>query len=68
MKKGDTPLKAIRLHCLECSGGRRKEVRFCQIPHCHLYPYRFGNNPKRKGKGKISNVYTNKTPTESRIS
>jgi len=44
-----TPLRAIKKHCLECSGYEKKEVRGCKIPDCVLYPYRFGSNPNRKG-------------------
>jgi hypothetical protein len=51
-----TPLKAIRLHCLDCSGGSTKEVRLCVISDCPLYPYRFGRNPKKKGQGQIENL------------
>ena len=46
-----TPLRAIRQHCLECSGGIASEVRECVIPTCPLYPYRTGHNPKRAGIG-----------------
>lgn len=55
-----TPLKAIRKHCLECSGGSWNEVKLCVIPTCPLYRYRFGHNPKRKGignpQGNIANL------------
>ena len=43
-----TPLKAIRLKCLDCSGDSADEVRKCVIPHCPLYPFRLGRNPFRK--------------------
>ena len=43
-----TPLKAIRLKCLDCSGDSADEVRKCVIPHCPLYPFRLGKNPFRK--------------------
>jgi len=43
-----TPIKAIRQYCLSCSNGSPKEVRFCVIPECPLYPYRLGKNPNRK--------------------
>lgn len=33
-------LVAIHKHCLECSGGSRKEVQNCRIKVCNLYPYR----------------------------
>jgi len=41
-----SPLKAIRLKCLECSAGSTNEVENCVIPDCTLYPYRFGKYPK----------------------
>ncbi len=44
-----TPLKAIKKHCLECSGYEKKEVRDCKITDCVLFPYRLGSNPNRKG-------------------
>ncbi len=46
-----TPIKAIRAKCLECSNHQPKEVRYCSITDCPLYPYRFGKNPNRKGIG-----------------
>lgn len=44
-----TPLKAIKKHCLECSGYEKKQVRECAIKDCVLYEYRQGKNPNRKG-------------------
>ncbi len=38
-----SPLKAIRRHCLECSGGSPNEVRLCPIETCPLYGFRFGH-------------------------
>ena len=52
--KSITPLKAIRKHCLECSGGSPSEVKNCVIPECPLYQYRLGKNPRRKGIGNNS--------------
>lgn len=46
-----TPLRAIRLKCLDCSCGSAQEVRDCKIEACPLYYYRSGHNPKRKGVG-----------------
>ena len=43
-----SPMKAIRLHCLECSGDSYKEVKLCVNPECIIYPYRFGVNPYNK--------------------
>lgn len=49
--KGITPLKAIKKHCLECSGYEKKQVRECVIKDCVLFPFRQGSNPNRKGIG-----------------
>ena len=40
--------KAIRQHCIDCSGGYRTEVRQCHITTCSLHPFRFGKDPGRK--------------------
>ena len=45
-----TPVKAIRVKCLECQGGARKAVRNCAAD-CPLHPYRMGRNPNRAGIG-----------------
>lgn len=41
------PVKAIRLKCLDCSGGLSSEVEKCPVEDCPLYPFRFGKNPFR---------------------
>ena len=41
-----TPMKAIRLKCLECANFQWSEVRDCNILDCALYVYRFGRNPR----------------------
>ena len=46
-----TPLKAIRLKCLDCCCGQAIEVKLCPSENCPLYPYRMGHNPARKGVG-----------------
>lgn len=46
-----TPLKSIRLHCLECQGTSQKVTK-CENVECHFYQYRFGKNPQRKGIGR----------------
>ena len=40
------PLKAMRKHCLECSGDSFKAVEFCSIVACTLWPYRMGKRPQ----------------------
>ena len=46
-----SPVKAIKNHCLDCSGGTPSEVRKCSNTECTLYPFRQGSNPSRKGIG-----------------
>jgi len=46
-----TPLKAIRLKCLDCVCDVPKEVRLCPATDCPLYPFRMGKNPNRVGIG-----------------
>lgn len=40
-----TPMKRIRLKCLDCACSR-KEVRLCPATDCVLWPVRFGKRPK----------------------
>jgi len=47
IKKKASPLKTIRLHCLECSGGSPIEVKNCPCVACKLYPYRIGRSVNR---------------------
>lgn len=36
-----SPVRSIRLKCLDCSGGYTQEVRGCAVVTCPLYPFRF---------------------------
>ena len=41
-----TPLRAIRLNCLDCMNGSSNEVQLCPMEDkCSLWPFRFGKNP-----------------------
>ena len=40
-----TPVKAIRRHCIECSGGTFKNVLWCPVTSCTLWRYRLGGRP-----------------------
>ena len=42
-----TPIKAIRAHCLGCSG-TANEVKLCTVVTCPLFKYRLGKNPNIK--------------------
>ncbi len=46
-----TALQAIRVKCVECNCGSAAAVRKCEQADCPLFPYRFGHNPNRTGKG-----------------
>jgi hypothetical protein len=48
--KGTSVLKAIRLHCLSCSGGSVHELRHCPATDCPLWLFRFGRNPFVSGR------------------
>lgn len=41
-----TPLRAIRLNCLDCMNGSSNEVQLCPMENkCALCSFRFGKNP-----------------------
>ena len=40
-----TPIKAIRLKCLDCCCGSTKEIRLCPSLDCPNWPYRLGKRP-----------------------
>ena len=44
-EKRVSPLKAIRLKCLDCCNGSSNEVKLCTCEKCPLYPFREGHNP-----------------------
>ena len=41
----ESPIKAIRAKCIECSGGSMTEARLCHLTHCALWAFRMGHNP-----------------------
>ena len=40
-----SPIKAIRAKCIDCSGGYAAEARKCVAITCALWPFRMGYNP-----------------------
>lgn len=48
----DELLIAIHKHCLECSGGSRKEVHRCGIKTCNLWLWREPETEKKPKKDK----------------
>ena len=43
-----SPLKAIKLKCLDCTCGSRAEVEQCTVKTCPIYYFRLGKNPYAK--------------------
>ncbi len=43
-----SPLRALRLKCLDCCNGSAREVRLCTAVDCPSWPSRMGKNPWRK--------------------
>jgi hypothetical protein len=43
-----SPLKALRLRCIDCYGGCLKSVRGCTSTDCPSWPFRLGHSPWRK--------------------
>ncbi|MCP4108363.1 MAG: hypothetical protein GY749_22935 [Desulfobacteraceae bacterium] len=39
-----SPIKAIRAHCIDCSGNNIAEARKCVAINCNLWPFRMGRN------------------------
>lgn len=60
MLKKISAIKAIKIHCKDCSGGSTFEVKNCIIIDCVLWPFRLGKNPNRKSKNQPNqdNVYS----------
>ena len=56
--KPTTPMKAIRLRCLDCCAQSPYEVAHCVCENCALFKFRFGKRPSTRKKKIIS-----KTPT-----
>lgn len=47
-KEAKTPMRAIRLKCLDCSTGSAHEVSLCEVDDCPLWKYRMGKNPNAR--------------------
>ena len=54
----DTPLKAIRKKCLDCSYWQPKEVRKCTVIDCPIYPYRMGTRPSKETLKTLEDYYS----------
>jgi len=50
-----TPIKAIRLQCIECMGFQAAFVKKCSSPLCSLFPFRMGKTHSGI-KGNLDNL------------
>jgi hypothetical protein len=55
-----SPLRALRLRCIDCSGGSANEVRFCTAVRCPAWPFRMGRNPWRapRSEAQLAHIRT----------
>lgn len=51
-----TPVKAMKMKCLDCCGWQRKEVELCPIRHCPLWAYRKGSRPSSEDIATVSGI------------
>lgn len=49
-----TPLKAIKMKCLDCCCGDKAEVKMCNSPTCPLYTFRTGKDTVRSSLAKVT--------------
>lgn len=49
----ESPIGAIRAHCIQCSGGSKREAGQCTATTCPLWPMRFGKNPFHARRAKL---------------
>ena len=64
-KPYETPIKAIRKKCLDCTCGQPKEIRLCTIIDCDLFPYRLGHRPDEETLDTLKEFYEeNHEPTQ----
>ena len=68
-----TPIKAVRLKCIDCCCGSATEVKLCPADNCPLHDFRLGKNPYRKKREyteeqratmaeRLANARNSKTP------
>ena len=43
----ETPIRAIRKKCLQCTLSQPKEIRLCTVIDCACYAYRMGTRPSK---------------------
>jgi hypothetical protein len=58
-----SPLKALRLRCIDCCADQPSEVRLCTAVACPSWPFRMGANPWSKERSEAQQRHT-RTLTE----
>ena len=53
----DTPIKAMRKKCLDCTCGQFVEIKKCPVINCALYPYRMGRRPDQATIDNLERYY-----------
>ena len=56
----ETPVKAIRQKCIDCTCGQLAEIRLCPVINCPLYPYRMGRRPDKATIDTLKSYYDGK--------
>ena len=54
----ETPIKAIRKKCLDCTCGQPKEIRLCTVINCANYAYRMGTRPGKETIETLEDYYS----------
>ena len=63
-----SPLRAVRLKCLDCCNGSAREVRLCTAVDCPSWPFRMGKNPWRAPLGAEAHAQRAATMNRNRAS
>jgi len=63
-----SPLRALRLNCLDCCNGSAQEVRLCTAVDCPSWPFRMGKNPWRAPLGAEAHAQRAATMNRNRAS
>jgi hypothetical protein len=63
-----SPLRALRLKCLDCCNGSAQEVRLCTAIDCPSWPFRMGKNPWRAPLGAEAHAQRAATMNRNRAS
>lgn len=63
-----SPLRALRLKCLDCCNGSAREVRLCTAVDCPSWPFRMGKNPWRAPLGPEAHAQRAATMNRNRAS